>query len=118
MTPTANQAPPHRHGAQSDFGRKAHICAEVLNEARRLYAAGRLDGSLSQLVARSCELLDDLDEILVTLRPSQDKREFAAAAALHRELEFLQEALSVRREKHPDLPDHANRGGGTRGRPG
>jgi hypothetical protein len=101
MTPAENQVPPCRNGTQSAFGRKAHICAEVLNEARRLYAAGRLDGSLSQLVARSCELLDDLDEILVTLRPSQDNHEFASAAGLHRELEFLQKALSARREKHP-----------------
>jgi hypothetical protein len=62
MTPTAHQYRPHFRDTHSDFGRKAHICGEVLNEARRQLATGRVDGALRQLMARLCELLDDLND--------------------------------------------------------
>jgi hypothetical protein len=104
MIPPAHLGFKRRDCSDSEFGRKANVCDEILTEARRLTRAGRFEAPLNQLIARACELLDEIDEILVTLRPSRDGREFGAAAALHRELEFVQDAFSASRLKCEPMP--------------
>jgi len=79
----------------NDVTRKGRICANVLVEARRLADQQRFGPLLSQLIARACELLDDIDEILVGLDPERDADDFATAAKLHRELEHIQAAESA-----------------------
>ena len=80
----------------ADIASKARICANVLTEARRLANAATFGPSLNQLIARACELLDDIDEILIALDPVRDARDFATAAALHRELEHIQAVVPAR----------------------
>ena len=80
-----------------DLATKARICANVLTEARRLADAETSGPLLNQLIARACELLDDVDEILITLDPVGEARDFATAAALHRELEHIQAIAPARR---------------------
>jgi hypothetical protein len=79
-----------RSHADVDVTSKARVCANVLAEVRRLADSGNFGPPLNQLVARACELLDDMDEILVTLDPVGDASGFATAARLHRELEQIQ----------------------------
>ncbi len=80
-----------------DMARKGRICAKVLIEARRLADAATFGPLLNQLIARACELLDDIDEILIGLDPVGDAGDFAMAAALHRELEHIQGVVPDRR---------------------
>jgi hypothetical protein len=79
-----------------DIASKARICANVLTEARRLADAETFGPLLGQLIARACELLDDIDEILIALDPVGDAGDFATAAALHRELEHIQAIVPAR----------------------
>ena len=87
--------------ANGSLARKAEICAKILAEARRLVRIGQLGAPLNQLVFRACELLDDLDEVLVALHPARNGGEFAMAAALHRELEQIQAAIPVPNRGRP-----------------
>jgi hypothetical protein len=82
-----------------DLTRKADICAKVLAEARKLSQAGQFGTLPNQLVVRAGELLDDMDEILVALDPARNRTSFALAAALHRELEQVQAALTDLRKR-------------------
>lgn len=75
---------------------KASVCASVLAEARRLADRGTFGPLLNQLLARACELLDDLDEILVALDPARNVSEFTTAAELHRHLEQVQALVPAR----------------------
>jgi hypothetical protein len=79
-----------------DTASKARICASVLTEARRLADAENFGPLLNQLIARACELLDDIDEILIALDPVRDGGDFANAARLHRELEYIQAIVPAR----------------------
>ncbi len=74
---------------------KADTCAEVLAEARRLSLLGKYGTPLSALVARATALLDDVDEMLVALDPLRDGQAFAAAAAVHRQLEQIETAMTA-----------------------
>jgi hypothetical protein len=85
-----------RSRADVDVTSKARVCASVLAEARRLADSGNFGPLLNQLVARACELLDDVDEILVTLDPVGEASGFATAARLHRELEQIQALIPTR----------------------
>jgi hypothetical protein len=62
----------------------------VLAEARRHIAARRFGPLLSQLLARACDLLDEMDEVLVRLDPVREHDAFVRLAALHRDLEAIQ----------------------------
>jgi hypothetical protein len=77
-----------------DLASKADICAKVLAEARKLSLAGQFGTLPNQLVARAGELLDDIDEILLTLDPARNRPSFAIAATLHRELAYIQSTLT------------------------
>ncbi len=66
--------------------------ANLLVDAERLLQAGVFGGRLNQLVFQTCEVLDDMDAILMSLHPVRNAGEFAKAAALHRRLERLQAA--------------------------
>jgi hypothetical protein len=48
---------------------------------------------LSRLLTRACELLDEIDEVLLGLHPGRDHEVFARVAALHRELEEIQSVI-------------------------
>ena len=78
-----------------DIARKGTLCASVLAEGRRLSDQRKFGPPLFELVARACDLLDDIDEILVALDPERNAESFAAAAALHRELEHIQTTVSA-----------------------
>jgi hypothetical protein len=79
--------------ADGSFARNADNCAKVLADAHRLVRISRFGPSLNQLLFRACELLDDMDEVLVALHPARNRAEFASAAALHRKLEQIQAAI-------------------------
>jgi hypothetical protein len=86
-------------GEASTVTQKAGIATSVLAEARRLAERGDFGALLNQLVSRASELLEDIDEILIALDPLRDERDFAAAAALHRELETIQAAIPTQRRE-------------------
>lgn len=93
--------PSHATFSDASLARKADICARILAEAHRLVRMGQLGAPLNQLVFRACELLDDLDEVLVALHPARNRVDFAAAAALHRELEQIQAAIPDQNRGRP-----------------
>jgi hypothetical protein len=69
---------------------KAELCMSVLTEARRRIVARRFGTLLGQLLARVCELLDEMDEVLIRLDPVREHEVFVRQAALHRDLEEVQ----------------------------
>ena len=73
--------------------RKSGLCSDVLTEAGRLVALGMFAPALSRLIERACDLLDEVDEMLIGLDPVRDHRHFAQAAELHRRLETIQSQL-------------------------
>src|SRR5262249_964807 len=81
--------PRPRPAAATDLATKTALCAGALAEARRLAEHGYFDGSFA-LVARACEILDEIDEMLLALNPERDADDFATIAKLHRELEHIQ----------------------------
>lgn len=94
--------PEHRPGpveadATEDMARKAALCANVLDEARKLALNGSLGALLNQLVQRAGELLEDIDEMLDALHPAVGKRPLAAATALHREFEDVQATMLMQK---------------------
>jgi hypothetical protein len=79
------------------LARKANICSKVLAEARRCVQLGKFGRPLVQLLARAGELLEEMDELLVVFDPEVNGRDFAIAALLHRELEFIQSEVSAQK---------------------
>jgi len=77
-------------GPRGGLAGKPDLCASVLAEARRHIAARRFGPLLSQLLARACDLLDEMDEVLVRLDPVRENDAFVRLAALHRDLEAIQ----------------------------
>ena len=69
---------------------KAKLCTGALTEARRQIAERRFGPLLSQLLARVCDLLDEMDEALIRLDPVREHEAFVRSAALHRDLEAIQ----------------------------
>jgi hypothetical protein len=88
----------------TDVARKAAVCAKVLAEGRRLADQWILGRLLSDLIGLACDLLDEIDEILVALDPERDAPSFRAAAALHRELEYIQTAASASSRRRDNAP--------------
>jgi hypothetical protein len=86
--------------AQSTFAKKADLSEKVSQDAFRLVRIGQFEGPFKKLVARACELLDYMDELLVAMHPFRDRGHFATAAALHRNLERLQEAVTTSTRGH------------------
>jgi hypothetical protein len=82
---------------RGELARKADICANALEEARKLSERGVYGPSLNQLVGRAFELLDDIDEILVALDSTRDQHPFAIAAELHRQLEHVEAAIAAQK---------------------
>ena len=72
---------------------KVERCAGALREARRLVALRQYGGQLRKVVARTYDLFDEMDEILVGLRPARDHEAFASVAMLHREFEAIQSLI-------------------------
>lgn len=86
--------------AKNTFANKVDLSEKLLQEALRLGRTGQFEGPFKKLIARACELLDDMDELLVAMHPLRDSGHFAAAAALHRKLEWLQEAVTASTRSH------------------
>jgi hypothetical protein len=80
----ARRVPPEESASKTDF------CTHVLNEARRQVAARRFGPLLGQLLARACDLLDEMDEVMLGLDPRRDHDAFRRVATLHRDLEEIQ----------------------------
>lgn len=72
-------------------------CAEMLAESTRRLKDDRCDSQVHQMIARAGDILDELDEVLISLDPVRDGATFGLAAALHRDLEHAQALLSERR---------------------
>lgn len=72
------------------LGHTAASCSAALTEAARFVTGAIFDAPLRPPLARACELLDDIDEILIKLDPVRDHAAFERAAALHRRLETIQ----------------------------
>jgi hypothetical protein len=70
--------------------RRADLCSSALSEAYRLAIRRTFGPRLGQLLTWSCELLDEMDEVLIALHPSRDPDAFAGVTALHRKLEEIQ----------------------------
>jgi hypothetical protein len=83
--------------------RKADLCTDILAEARRHSQLGKYGQPLNALVARAGDLLDDIDEMLVVLKPEDDWRQFALAATLHREFEQIEAAISAMRRARASM---------------
>jgi hypothetical protein len=77
--------------------RKADICADTLEEARKLSQLRKHGPPLNALVARAGELLDDLDEMIVTLDPMRNTQAMAVTARLHGQLEQIEAAVAAAR---------------------
>lgn len=89
--------------AQLELARKSSVCESALTEARRL-VTGRVFGSLlAQIVARICDLVDEIDEALIGLQPGPDAEMVARIAVLHRERADL---LAMLPEEFHSLPRH------------
>ncbi len=82
-----------RRAQQAEFFQRADLCSRTLSEARRLVATAAFGPTLSGLLARACDVLDDMDEILITLNPRLDREAYLHAAELHRALEEIQSLL-------------------------
>ena len=82
-------------GLAADDGlpHKSEVCRGALAEAGRWVTTGMFGPLLRRLLARACDLLDDIDEGLIVLDPASDHDAFARAAALHRELESVQSRI-------------------------
>jgi hypothetical protein len=80
-------------GCHEAVGRRADVCSAALAGALKLALQGTAEPLCDRLLARACNLLDEVDEILLRLDPRQDHATFARVATLHRELESIQ-ALS------------------------
>ena len=89
---------------EAAVARKAHACDRILAEARRLVRTRQLGPPLDQSLLRACELLDDIDDMLVVLDPALNDEEFAMAAALHRDLEQIQAVIAARHRVHMPMP--------------
>jgi hypothetical protein len=72
---------------------KAERCANSLREARRLVLMRSYGVLLNQLVARTYDLFDEIDEILLALHPTNDHDAFVRVAALHRQFEEIQSLI-------------------------
>jgi hypothetical protein len=72
---------------------KAERCANSLREARRLIAMRSYGALLNQLLARTFDLFDEIDELLLGLHPTNDHEAFARIAALHRQFEEIQSLI-------------------------
>ena len=97
MKATSTITQPISWSGSGFFAQKVTMAASVLAEARRVAERADFGPLLNQLIGQAWEFLDDLDEILVTLDPVCNGRDFATAAALHRELEQVHAAIPTRR---------------------
>ena len=70
--------------------RRADLCSSALAEAYRLAIRPMFGPRVGQLLARSCELLDEMDEVLIALHPAREPDAFVGVTALHRKLEEIQ----------------------------
>src|SRR6476619_4076709 len=95
MTPIVSPVDLSRtpHLPPSVFWFKAQLCSSALAQAGRLVHNGAFGSLGSQLFSRACDMLDEIDEILVGLHIGRDREAFAHAAALHRELEEIQSLI-------------------------
>ena len=94
-----------RRACQAEFFQRAAFCSGTLSEARRLVTESAFGSTLSGLLARACDVLDDMDEILITLNPREHREAYLRAAELHRALEEIQALVprqfrGLPREKH------------------
>lgn len=69
---------------------EADLCSTALREARGLATSCAFGPMLGRLLARACDMLDRIDDVLIGLSPGRDCDAFVRAAALHRELEQIQ----------------------------
>jgi hypothetical protein len=72
---------------------KAARCAGALKEAQQLVAARSYGPLLKQTLARTYDLFDEIDEILLGLHPAQDHEAFVRVAGLHRQFEEIQSLI-------------------------
>lgn len=82
-----------RHARRAEFFQRADFCSAALSEARKLVATAAFGPALGGLLARACDVLDDMDEILITLNPRLHREAYLHAAELHRALEEVQSLL-------------------------
>lgn len=75
--------------SHAELERKADLCWSVLGQAEDRVATGPGSTVFVLLVHRAVDLLDEIDEILVSLRIGRDHRAFVRAAELHRRLEVV-----------------------------
>jgi len=83
-------SPASLHGrslAHAELDRKADLCWGVLGQAEERAASAPGSVVFVQLVHRAIDLLDEIDEILVSLNVSRRHATFVRAAELHRRLE-------------------------------
>ena len=103
-----------RRACQAEFFQRADFCSGTLSEARRLVTKSAFGSTLSGLLARACDVLDDMDEILITLNPREHREAYLRAAELHRALEEIQASVprqfrGLPREKHCFRLAHSHR---------
>lgn len=90
-------------GFVSDLATQMSLCEASLVELQRLAERGNFDNPFGQLLARACDMLDDIDEILLALNPKRDAHDFAIVAKLHRQLEAIQAIVPPRWRSRPQI---------------
>jgi len=111
-----------RRGRQVELLQRADFCSRALSEARGLVAAAAFGSTLTDLLARACDVLDEMDEVLITLNPRLHRGAYLHAAELHRALEEIQALLprhlrGLPRARHRYRPAHRHRTAGASGEP-
>ena len=80
-------------GARAVLDVKVEQSLSALKEARRLVGLRSYGPNLKQIVARTYDLFEEIDELLLALNPTKEHDAFAIVAALHRRFEEIQSLI-------------------------
>ena len=84
------RSPSEQEACYRDLMAKADLCAAALLEARRLGSSAQFSSLFAQVVGRIRDMLDELDNRLLLIDVSRDRRAYERVAALHAEYEELE----------------------------
>ncbi len=80
---------------------RGEACQSLLDRAQRLIALGDFGARLQGIVHTASDVLDDIDETLLSRHPVLHAADFAMVAQLHRRLEEVQAAIPPHSRTRP-----------------